>query len=155
MTVAPQRPVLAAPDVDAVVAAVRARGLRLSAARRQVIEALFAAEGPVSADEIASGLGGARSPVDPASVYGNLEVLEDLGLVRHAHLGHGAARWMLADRARTEFLRCEGCGATEAVEPSVLAGARAAIREATGFRARFTHFPVVGLCARCQIEEED
>ncbi|MEJ7893391.1 MAG: transcriptional repressor [Solirubrobacteraceae bacterium] len=152
MTVAPQRPILAAPDVDAAVAALRARGLRISAARRQVLEALFAAGRPVSADAIASGLGGRRSPVDPASVYGNLEVLEDLGLVRHVHLGHGPALWMLADRARSEFLRCERCGASEAVEPSVLAEARAAIRAATGYDARFTHFPVVGLCAGCQRE---
>jgi len=153
MTTARERPILAAPDVDTVVAAVRARGLRLSAARRQVIEALFAAQEPVSADAIASGLGGVRSPVDAASVYGNLEVLEDLGLVRHVHLGHGPARWMLADRARTEFLRCEGCGATVAVEPSVLAAARAAIQSATGYRARFTHFPIVGLCVGCQREQ--
>ena len=141
---------LAAPDVESAIAAVRAHGLRMSAARRQVIEALFAAGEPVSADAIASGLDGVRSPVDPASVYGNLEVLEDLGLIRHVHLGHGPALWMLADRARSEFLRCERCGASRAVAPSVLAGARAAIREATGYEARFTHFPVVGLCPACQ-----
>jgi Fe2+ or Zn2+ uptake regulation protein len=149
MTVARLRPTLAAPDVQTAVAAVRAHGKRVSAARRQVIEALFAAEGPVSADAIASGLGGRRSPVDEASVYGNLEVLEDLGLVRHVHLGHGPALWMLADRAKSEFLRCESCGASLAVEPSVLAEARAAIREATGYEARFTHFPIVGLCPEC------
>ena len=132
---------------------MRARGLRLSAARRQVIEALFAAPEPVSADDIASGLGGVRSPVDAASVYGNLEVLEDLGIVRHVHLGHGPARWMLADRARTEFLRCETCGASLAVAPSVLAEARAAIQAATGYAASFTHFPIVGLCPDCRQQE--
>src|SRR3954447_11104886 len=48
MTVSRSRQAIAAPDVEAAVAAVRQRGLRLSAARRGVIEALFASDGPVS-----------------------------------------------------------------------------------------------------------
>lgn len=142
-------PILAAPDVETVVSAVRSRGLRVTTPRRILIETLFAAPGPVSAEEIASGLGGARATLDDASVYGNLERLEALGLVRHVHLGHGPGKWMLADRARREYLHCEHCGVSLAVEPSTLAPARDAIRAATGYEARFTHFPVVGLCPDC------
>lgn len=142
-------PILAAPDVETVLSAVRARGLRVTTPRRVLIETLFAAPGPVSAEEIASGLGGTRADLDDASVYGNLERLEALGLVRHVHLGHGPGKWMLADRARREYLHCDSCGASEAVEPSVLAPAREAIRAATGYDARFTHFPIVGRCPRC------
>ncbi len=157
MPLAHSGPILAAPDVDTVVRAVRARGLRVTAARRAVIETLFVAEGPVSVEEIASGLGGARSAVDDASVYGNLETLEDLGLVRHVHLGHGPGKWTLADRARREYLHCERCGSSRAVEPSLLVDVRAAIRAATGYEARFSHFPIVGLCpgcARTQVDPE-
>ena len=142
-------PTLAAPDAETVVEAVRARGLRVTTARRHVIESLFAAEDLVSAEEIASGLGGARPPIDDASVYANLEILEGLGFVRHVHLGHGPGLWTLADRARRDFLHCERCGAWRAVEPSLLAEARAAIRRATGYHARFTHFPIAGLCPDC------
>lgn len=149
MTATRPSPTLASPDVETVVRAVRARGRRVTAARRNLIETLFAAPGPVSAEEIASGLGGARAPVDDASVYANLETLEELGLVRHVHLGHGPGRWTLADRARREFLHCERCGAWRAVESSVLAEARSAIRRATGYEARFTHFPIAGLCSDC------
>ncbi len=149
VTVTRSSPTLATPDVETVLRAVRARGRRVTAARRDLIETLFAASGPVSAEEIASGLGGARAPVDDASVYANLETLEELGLVRHVHLGHGPGLWTLADRARCEFLHCERCGAWRAVEPSVLAEARAAIRRATGYEARFAHFPIAGLCPAC------
>lgn len=149
MTATRPRATLAAPDPETVVAAVRARGLRVSAPRRHVIESLFAAGGPVSAEQIASGLGGTRAAVDDASVYANLETLEGLGLVRHVHLGHGPGLWMLADRARRDFLHCERCGAWQAVEPSVLAEARTAIHRATGYDARFTHFPIAGLCQGC------
>lgn len=153
MTQAPLRPVVPAPDVEAAVAAVRARGMRMTASRRLVIEALFAAKRPVSAAEIAGGLDGARPPLDPASVYANLEALENLGLVAHVHAGHGPGLYVLADRSRPEYLRCEGCGALEAVEASVLAAARAEIRRATGYRAQFTHFPLQGLCPTCRGED--
>lgn len=152
MTVSPSRPTIAAPDVEAALAAVRARGRRVSAARRLVIEALFAVGGPVSAADIAGGLDGSQPPLDLASVYSNLEQLEDLGLVSHVHRGHGPGLYALRDRVESEYLECERCGAFRAVRPSVLAATRAAIREATGFEARFSHFPIMGLCPDCAKE---
>ncbi len=149
MTVFHPAPALEASDVDAAVALLRSRGLRLSAARRVVLEALYAADGPVSADQIAAGLDGAVPPSDLASVYRNLDTLEQLGLVRHAHLGHGPGLYTLAASRRREYLACDGCGAFAAVEPAVLDPVRDAVRAATGYEARFTHFPIVGLCPRC------
>jgi Fur family ferric uptake transcriptional regulator len=52
----------------------------------------------------------------------------------------------LGDR---EYLACESCGALESVEPAALDGVRDAVRDLSGFEARFSHFPIVGLCARC------
>lgn len=142
-------PTLAAPDPEAAAAAVRGRGLRLTAARRIVIEALFAAGRPLSAVEIAEGLDGRLPRSDRAAVYRNLELLEELGLARHVHVGHGPGLYALADRVETEYLHCERCGALRAVKPSELAPARAAIRAATGYEARFSHFPLLGLCPDC------
>ena len=82
--------------IDSAVAALRAGGLRVSAARRLVLEALFAAEGPATVEELAAGFGGRVPPSDVASTYRNLETLEALGLVRHMHLGHGPGRYVLA-----------------------------------------------------------
>jgi Fur family ferric uptake transcriptional regulator len=136
-----------AETLEAAMAALRARGLRLSGARRQVLEALYATDQPLSAEQIAEG-SGALPASDLASVYRNLETLERLGLVQHVHLGHGAGRYVRAGRER-EYLVCERCGANRAVEPEELDGVRAAVAAATGFQARFSHFPIVGLCAAC------
>lgn len=149
MPASPGAPTLGAPDVESAVAALRAHGLRLSSARRVVIEALFAAPAPVSAAEIAGGLEGRVPASDVAAVYRNLELLEEIGLVRHLHQGHGPGRYTLADRARSDYLHCERCGELRGVAPSALANAREAIRASTGYEARFSHFPVVGLCAAC------
>jgi Fur family ferric uptake transcriptional regulator len=114
-----------------------------------VLEALFTADGPVSADAIARGLGGRVAATDPASVYRNLEWLEALGVVRHVHLGHGAGLYALAAPAGREYLVCERCGRVSSVDASRLAGAREEIKRATGHAAHFDHFPIHGLCGRC------
>jgi len=101
-------------DLDAAVDELRAHGLRLSASRRLVLEALFAAGRPVTAEEIASGMYGRLPRCDLASVYRNLETLEELGLVRHMHLGHGPG--LYGPAAETdEYVACERCGRSEAV----------------------------------------
>jgi Fur family ferric uptake transcriptional regulator len=142
-----------AADVDAAVAAVRERGLRLSAARRTVIEALFASEGPVSAEDIAGGLKGRLQKSDLTSVYRNLEVLEELGLVRHVHLGHAPGLYTLAGQADQEYVVCERCSRHLMLPAERLQAARQAILRETGFDVRFTHFPIVGLCPDCARSE--
>lgn len=149
MTVAHRATPLAAADADQAMAMLREQGLRISAARRLVIEALFATEAPVSADQIAAGLEGSLPASDLASVYRNLETLERAGLVRHFHAGHGPGLYAPVARDGREYLACESCGRIEPVDPERLEPARALIRDRFGFEARFSHFPIVGVCRRC------
>jgi Fur family transcriptional regulator, ferric uptake regulator len=155
MTLPHHTPPLAAQSVETAVDLLRGRGLRVSSARRLVIEALFAAGRPMTAEEIAAGLEGWLPSSDLASVYRNLDTLERLGLVRHFHAGHGPGRYALASAGDVEFLTCEQCGAVSAVPTGRLDGARAVIERATGHRARFSHFPLVGTCAGCLTQEHD
>jgi Fur family transcriptional regulator, ferric uptake regulator len=140
---------VAAESVTAAIAAVRSHGLRLSTSRRMVLEALFAADAPIAAEQIASGLGGQLPQLDLASVYRNLDTLEQLGVVRHFHPGHGPGLYTLAGRERCEYLVCEWCGTVGTVDPGTVDPVRAALAEATGWRARFAHFPIVGTCPAC------
>ena len=50
-----------------------------------------------------------------ASVYRNLETLEQVGIVKHFHLGHGPGLYVRAGAAVNEFLVCDSCGAVRAV----------------------------------------
>jgi Fur family transcriptional regulator, ferric uptake regulator len=144
MSVAHLTPAVAAPSLHSALGALRARGMRVSTARRRVLEALYTAEAPLTAEALA--VDGA----DVASVYRNLDALESLGLVRHVHAGHGPGRYAIVGAAgEQEFAACERCGAVQAVDPARLDAARAIIERELGLRARFTHFPVVGVCADC------
>jgi Fur family ferric uptake transcriptional regulator len=144
MTISPDTPRLAFNDLADAVAMLRERGLRLTTPRRLVLEALFLAEGPVSAEHLAHGL-----KVDVTSVYRNLETLEQHGLARHVHLGHGPGLYVLVGRGEREFLSCERCGAVRTLTPEQLDPVREQIAERFGYQARFTHFPIVGVCPAC------
>jgi Fur family transcriptional regulator, ferric uptake regulator len=134
-------------DADEVFALLRAEGHRVTAPIRFVLAELFAADGPISAQQISD-----RSPdqgLQPSSVYRALERLEELGVVRHVHLGHGPSLYLLVGSGEREFLVCERCGAVCSVEPAAMDTIRNAVEQRFGYRARFGHFPIVGLCAEC------
>jgi len=144
MTIATHTPGLAFDGIDDAVEALRVRGLRLSMTRQLVLEALFAAPGPVSAESIA-----ARLALVPTSVYRNLETLERHGLVRHVHLGHGPGLYALVGHGEQEYIYCPGCRTARTVRPELLDPVRNHIRRRFGYEVRFTHFALVGRCARC------
>lgn len=136
-------------DLSSAMAALRGRGLRVSAARRLVLEALLAADGPMSAEQIAEGIGGRVPSSDIGSVYRNLQALEEIGVVRHVHLGHGPGLHTLAVTGEREYLTCERCADYRAVAPEELDAVRDLIQRQFGYRASFIHFPIVGLCDGC------
>ena len=144
MTVPHLAPAVVASTAPAAFAALRANGLRLSSARRLLLQALFAAERPLSAEDLAG-------DGDVASAYRNLEVLEGLGLVRHVHLGHGPRLYQPAGRPR-DFVVCEGCGDVSPLSPAAVDAVRVAVLDAVGYRARFAHFPLAGLCPACSTD---
>jgi Fur family transcriptional regulator, ferric uptake regulator len=120
---------------------VRAHGLRVSTARRCVLDALLAADEPLTAEEIANG-------ADVASVYRNLDTLEEIGIVRHVHLGHGPGRYVLRTRSGG-WATCDRCGHATLLGPEALQRIRTIVRATTGYDAGFGHFPIVGTCPEC------
>jgi Fur family ferric uptake transcriptional regulator len=153
MTVPHASTPLAALDMETAVDALRSHGLRVSSARRLVLEALFRAERPVPAEQIADGLEGRLPRSDLASAYRNLETLEEVGLVRHFHVGHGPGLYGLAGAAECEYLVCDSCSGVQAVEPERMEHVRSLIKHEFGYEASFSHFPIIGLCADCAHEE--
>lgn len=144
MTASPDAPPLRFATLEEAVEALRASGLRVSTPRRLILEALFAAEGPVSAARLTRQLG-----IDESSVYRNLEILELHGVVRHVHLGHSPGLYGLVTDEPVEYLYCQRCDRVTAVSPTRLDDVRALIRREFGLDAGFTHFAIVGTCAAC------
>jgi Fur family ferric uptake transcriptional regulator len=140
---APDRPPLDVATVDDVVAALRAAGHRVSASARAVLDALFAADGAVSAERIAGG------ELELTSVYRNLDRLQHLGVVTHLHVGHGPGLYALAREGGRDYLVCERCDRVTSLDPAELDTVRAYLRTRFGHHARFSHFPIHGYCESC------
>jgi len=149
MTVPHQTRALAPASVPAAITTLRVRGLRVSSARRLVLEALFAADTPVTADAIADGLNGRFPSSDLASVYRNLDTLEEIGMVHHFHVAHGAGLYALSGRHQAGYVACERCGAHRPLDHATVAQVAAVLREACGYEPQLVHFPIVGRCPEC------
>jgi Fur family ferric uptake transcriptional regulator len=88
--------------------------------------------------------------VNISTIYRSLELLEQLGLVTHTHLGHGAPRYHLAEEAEHVHLVCSGCGRVTQVGPDAVRALVTALADHHGFETDVGHLTVFGRCADCQ-----
>ena len=136
---------------DNTVDLLRSGNRRIGRARRRVVEALASQPGPISAE----GLIELVADVHPSSVYRSLNVLEELGYVRHVHLAHGAALYELTDRVATvRHLVCEVCGETIQIPAHVLDPLRRRLEREYGFILDSGHFALPGRCTGCEREHD-
>ena len=127
---------------------LRRRGYRLTPQRQLVLEAVGTL-GHGTPDEIAAAVRSTASGVNISTVYRTLELLEEIGLVRHTHLGHGAPTYSVATDDDHVHLVCRDCGAVEEVPPGVLDAVVQALEQDRGFSVDVGHFAVFGRCREC------
>jgi Fur family transcriptional regulator, ferric uptake regulator len=141
-------------DVERVLARVRSAGGRVTTPRRLLVRSLFEAAGHRTAEELTAEIQAQAPDVSISTVYRNLEELERLGVVVHAHLGHGPATYHLASAAHGH-LACEKCETHVEIPEGFFADLRRRAKAEFGFAIDPRHFAVIGLCAACQAEAED
>ncbi|MDT4989170.1 MAG: Fur family transcriptional regulator, ferric uptake regulator, partial [Micromonosporaceae bacterium] len=89
------------------------------------------------------------SGVNITTVYRTLELLEQLGLVTHTHLSHGAPTYHPAGQAQHVHLVCRGCGSVDELTPTVLDGLVASLAADRGFLVDVGHVALFGTCGHC------
>lgn len=137
---------------DAVVERLRGVGQRLTTNREALVTTLTEAPRPLTIPEILE----ARQGLAQSSVYRNLVVLEDAGIVHRVVGADEFARWELAEdlTGHHHHLICATCGRVEDVPASAglersVAAAAAAITRSTGFRTQRHRVDLVGVCRSC------
>lgn len=144
------------PRRDLVVGAAERRllerGHRWTPARRQIVAALGAADHPRTVPELCSG----SATLKVSSVYRNLSVLEEAGIVHRIQAGEHA-RYELAEdlgQRHHHHLLCEGCGRVADFEPAqpveqrAVEGLSRAARK-LGWQMTGHRLDVVGRCPTC------
>src|SRR3712207_4813072 len=97
-------------DWDAIAEELRRRGLRWTAQRRVVLEVLSDASGHVTGAEIVERCRRRHPATVPSTVYRTLDVLEELGVVRHGHGADGREEYHVRPSDEHGHLHCERCG---------------------------------------------
>jgi Fur family transcriptional regulator, ferric uptake regulator len=116
--------------------------------RRLLLGRLFEDSKHRTAEELASEVQSIAPDVHLSTIYRNLDELEKLGVVVHAHLGHGPATYHLASETHGHFV-CEHCAKMIEAPADLFASLAKAARNQYGFAIDPRHFAVLGLCSRC------
>ena len=129
-------------------AELRRRGYRLTPQRQLVLEAVGEL-GHATPEEIVTAVRRTASGVNISTVYRTLELLAELGLVQHAHLGHGASTYSVTSDDDHVHLVCRDCGGIEEAPPSVVGPVVAELAATRVFTVDVGHFAVFGRCREC------
>ena len=142
-----------APDLrDTMTSRLREINQRLTANREAIVDVLESAPRPLTITEFLA----ERDDLAQSSVYRNLVVLEQAGLVHRIVTNDEYARFELAEdlTGHHHHLICANCGMVEDVPASAgleksVHAATAQIARATGFRTQHHRVDLVGLCRDC------
>jgi len=127
--------------------------VRSTLSRRLVIRALADADGPMTAAELHHSL---RPEVPLSSLYRNLAVLEQAGVLSREHDAAGVARYELAEwlTGHHHHLICAGCGEVRdvAIPPDTeqtITGLVGRVAVRAGYRVSGHRIDIEGTCPAC------
>lgn len=148
---------------DDLVALLTRAGYSHTRARRAVLEALLAAEGPVTPAELLEAGRTRHEALGLVTVYRTLEILEGLGLVRKLHLAEGCHSYVLStvggapgdahDRpggGHGHHVICQACRRAVEFAGCDVDAVIAAVQSQTGFVVQSHWLEMFGLCPACQ-----
>jgi Fur family transcriptional regulator, ferric uptake regulator len=128
---------------------LRASGYRVTPQRQLVLEAVTKLD-HATPEEIYAEVRQTATGVNVSTVYRTLELLEQIGLVTHTHLSHGAPRYHLASEAQHVHLVCRECERVTELDPAAVGPLVTALDAEQGFETDVAHLTVFGRCADCR-----
>jgi Fur family ferric uptake transcriptional regulator len=128
---------------------LRAKGYRLTPQRERILEAVERL-GHATPDEVLAEVRTHSTAVNASTVYRTLEVLEELGLVRHAHLSDRAPTYHSTSEHEHFHLVCRNCHRVISVDPDVLTPVSDRLAAEHDFVVDVGHLTVFGRCGNCR-----
>ena len=127
---------------------LREHGFRITPQRQLVLEAVERLRHGTP-EEILVEVQRTASGVNLSTVYRTLEVLEDVGLVTHAHIGHGAPTYHAVDEHVHIHLVCDLCSKVSSVPAEVASQFVSNLKADHGFVTDISHVSIHGWCVEC------
>ena len=123
--------------------------LRMTRQRRLILDVLDGNRSHPTASEVYDAVRRQLPHISLGTVYRNLEVLSDAGLIHKLEVGGGQRRYD-SDTAGHCHVRCTACGRIEDVDCEELHDVARAVEAASRFDVRGHRIEVVGLCPKCR-----
>ncbi|ABD12023.1 MULTISPECIES: Fur family transcriptional regulator [Frankia] len=136
------------------IAALRARGERVTPARRAVLQVLAGTSEHLSVDDVFARAETIVPGMHRTTVYRAVETLGDLGLVTHVHPDHGPAVYHLAAALTGGahlHVRCRSCGTILDVPADLLDDVARRLATTVGFTLQPDHAALAGRCRACSV----
>jgi Fur family ferric uptake transcriptional regulator len=131
---------------------LRARGLRVTAPRGAVLDALGRLEGHPDAETVRAAVAERLGSVSTQAVYDILHTFTDAGLVRRIEPAGHPARYETRVGDNHHHLVCRGCGLTRDVDCAVGHAPCLAPAAAGDFLVDEAEVVFWGLCAACRTQ---
>jgi Fur family transcriptional regulator, ferric uptake regulator len=131
---------------------VEARGVRLTAQRRALIETIQSADSHLDAAALLTRARQRDPNIDRATVYRTLELLKRLGLIDELDLMHlnGEKHYYEVKTQKDHLhLACFQCGAIEEFDSPTFQRLKREIAAQKDFQIQVLRLEVGGLCRRC------
>ena len=127
---------------------LREHGYRLTPQRELVLRAVDRL-GHATPDQVLTAVHEESQAVNVSTVYRTLELLEELGLVRHAHISDRAPTYHSAAAPEHVHLVCRSCQLITEVEPEMIEDFTAGLQRDYGFTTDVGHLTIFGTCRAC------
>jgi Fur family transcriptional regulator, ferric uptake regulator len=129
-------------------ATLRAKGYRLTPQRELVLGAVERL-GHATPDDVLTAIRQESQAVNVSTVYRTLELLEELGLVRHAHISDRAPTYHSTAAPTHAHLVCRECRGITEVAPELVEPLTGTLRERYDFSTDVGHLTIFGTCGSC------
>lgn len=129
--------------------ALREKGYRLTPQRELILDAVDAL-GHATPDQVLAHVQQRASTINSSTVYRTLEVLEELGLVRHAHLSDRAPTYHSTRGEEHFHLVCRHCRRVISVPAQEANAFVQALSQEHDFSPDLGHLTVFGRCHDCE-----
>ncbi|GAC1385778.1 MAG: transcriptional repressor [Marmoricola sp.] len=128
---------------------LHAAGHRLTPQRALVLAAVEAL-GHATPEEVYATVREQSSAISLSTVYRTLELLDGLGLIRHAHLSDRAPTYHAHGEHEHVHLVCRGCQQVISVDADRIAASWRGVLDEAGFEPDYGHLTVFGRCVVCR-----
>lgn len=123
------------------------RGMRMTPQRQLVLDAVVELD-HATPEQVCKRVQQTTPTVNITTIYRTLDLLEQLGLVRHAHIGHGAPTYSVRDHEHVHLV-CHQCDSVQEVPCGLLDDLAGTLRGEYGFKLDASHVALSGTCRKC------